>query len=139
MAKISLRLKKSVLRSSLGNLQNPGDFRVMKALHFVQQENVALVLRQGGQRAFQRHSERRMRAGIAALPDGRFEGHDVLEAIGGDLEVRATVSTVADSRAVVRFGRMTRHSVTTQPAPRLLDASVSVLRSRDRRPASIDR
>ena len=51
----------------------------------------------------------------------------------------ATVSTVADSRAVVRFGRMTRHSVTTQPAPSELDASVSVFRSRARRPASTAR
>src|SRR5215469_7143614 len=51
----------------------------------------------------------------------------------------ATVSTVADSRAVVRFGRMTRHSVVAQPAPSELEASVSVFRSRARRPASIDR
>jgi len=28
------------------------------------------------------YSQRRMRAGIAALPDGRFAAHDVLEAIG---------------------------------------------------------
>ena len=51
----------------------------------------------------------------------------------------ATVSTVADSSAVVRLGSTTRHSVDGQPAPSEFDASTSVLRSNARRPASIDR
>ena len=38
-----------------------------------------------------------MRAGIAALPDGRFEARDVLEAIGGDLAIHATVTVVGDA------------------------------------------
>jgi hypothetical protein len=51
----------------------------------------------------------------------------------------ATVSTIADSRAVVRFGRMTRHSVVIQPDPSELAASVIVFRSSARSPASIAR
>src|ERR1022692_2075774 len=51
----------------------------------------------------------------------------------------ATVSTVADSNAVRRFGRITRQSVTGQPPPSEFDASTSVLRSSDRSPASSDR
>jgi len=51
----------------------------------------------------------------------------------------ATVSTVADNTAVRRFGRMTRHSVTGQPAPSELDASTMVFRSSARSPASSER
>src|SRR5215475_771294 len=51
----------------------------------------------------------------------------------------ATVSTVADSTAVRRFGSITRHNVVGQPAPSEFDASTSVLRSSERSPASSDR
>ena len=49
---------------------------------------------------------------------------------------RATVSTTADSTAVRRFGRTTRHNVLPQPAPSELDASTIVFRSSARSPAS---
>ena len=52
---------------------------------------------------------------------------------------RATVSTVADSSAVLRFGSITRHSVVIQPAPSELDASTIVFRSSARSPASMAR
>ena len=42
------------------------------------------------------YAERRVRAAIAALPDGRFEASDVLEAEEGDLEVRAAVTIDGD-------------------------------------------
>jgi hypothetical protein len=51
----------------------------------------------------------------------------------------ATVSTVADSRAVRRLGRITRHSVVSHPAPSELDASTRVLMSSARSPASSER
>ena len=51
----------------------------------------------------------------------------------------ATISTVDESSEVPRFGRITRHMVVGQLAPRLLDASVSVFRSMERSPASIAR
>jgi hypothetical protein len=51
----------------------------------------------------------------------------------------ATVSTTADSSAVLRLGSTTRHSVATQPAPSELDASTIVFRSSARRPASMAR
>jgi len=50
-----------------------------------------------------------MRAGIAALPDGRFEAHDVLEAIGGDLEVHATVTVAGDSVEIDFTGTSAQH------------------------------
>jgi len=49
---------------------------------------------------------------------------------------RATQSTVADNRAVLRLGRSTRHSVLSQPAPSEFDASTIVFRSGARSPAS---
>src|SRR5580698_2383446 len=52
---------------------------------------------------------------------------------------RAMVSTDADRIAVRRFGITTRHSVVGQPAPSELEASTSVLTSKERRPASRDR
>jgi N-methylhydantoinase B len=42
------------------------------------------------------YAERRVRAAIAALPDGRFEASDVLEAEEGDLELRAAVTIDGD-------------------------------------------
>ncbi len=38
------------------------------------------------------YSERRVRAGIAALPDGRYEARDVLETADGELEVRVAAT-----------------------------------------------
>jgi N-methylhydantoinase B len=48
------------------------------------------------------YAERRTRACLAALPDGPREARDVLEAIGGDLELRLT-ATVEDDRLVLDF------------------------------------
>ena len=42
------------------------------------------------------YAERRVRAAIAALPDGRFEASDVLEAEDGDLELRAAATIAGD-------------------------------------------
>jgi N-methylhydantoinase B len=43
------------------------------------------------------YAERRVRAGIAALPDGRYEASDLLEAVDGDLEIRAAVTIAGDT------------------------------------------
>ena len=43
------------------------------------------------------YSERVVRAAIARLPDGRFEGADVLETPDGLLEIRAAVTIAGDS------------------------------------------
>jgi N-methylhydantoinase B len=42
------------------------------------------------------YAERRVRAAIAALPDGRYEGRDFLEAEAGELELHATVTIDGD-------------------------------------------
>jgi N-methylhydantoinase B len=48
-----------------------------------------------------------VRAGIADLPDGRFEAQDVLEAEEGDLTVRAVV-TIRGERVEIDFGGTAR-------------------------------
>jgi N-methylhydantoinase B len=48
------------------------------------------------------YAERRTRACLAALPDGPREARDVLEAIGGDLELRL-VATVDGDRLILDF------------------------------------
>jgi N-methylhydantoinase B len=48
------------------------------------------------------YAERRTRACLAALPDGPREARDVLEAIGGDLELRLT-ATVDGDRLILDF------------------------------------
>jgi N-methylhydantoinase B len=55
------------------------------------------------------YSERRMRAGIAALPDGRYEATDVLEAQEGDLELRVAVTVAGDAIEIDFAGTAPQH------------------------------
>src|SRR5262249_53527640 len=55
------------------------------------------------------YSERRMRAGIAALPDGRYEAADVLEAADRDLEVRAGVTIAGETVDIDFDGTAPQH------------------------------
>ena len=55
------------------------------------------------------YAERRVRAAIAALPDGRFEAGDVLEAEEGDLEVRVAVTIDGDELEIDFAGTAPQH------------------------------
>ena len=68
------------------------------------------------------YSERVVRAAITRLPDGRFEGQDVLEAPEGDLAIRAAV-TIAGDEIVCDF------SGTAPQHPGNLNCPISVTRS----------
>src|SRR6478736_86572 len=65
-----------------------------------------LVLRRGRVRVeramdeLHAYSERRVRAGIAALPDGRYTAVDVVEAVDGDLAIRVAVVVSGDGLAI---------------------------------------
>jgi N-methylhydantoinase B len=50
-----------------------------------------------------------VRAGIAAVPDGRFEAIDVLEAAAGELELRAAVTVDGDELEVDFTGTAPQH------------------------------
>jgi N-methylhydantoinase B len=55
------------------------------------------------------YAERRVRAAIAALPEGRFEATDVLELDESDLEIRAAVTIAGDEVEIDFTGTALQH------------------------------
>ena len=55
------------------------------------------------------YAERRVRAALAALPDGRYEAEDVIEAVDGDLPIRAAVTIAGDEVAIDFTGTAPQH------------------------------
>src|SRR5437763_3459292 len=55
------------------------------------------------------YAERRIRAAIAGLPDGRFEAGDVLEVEEGDLELRAALTIAGDQLDLDFAGTTPQH------------------------------
>ena len=107
------RLDDDVLEELLARMRNPeerrGDLRAQLAAHHLAARRVAELAHRHGRERLRAavgelltYSERRVRAGIAALPDGRFEASDVLEAPEGELELRAAV-TVAGEEVEIDF------------------------------------
>jgi N-methylhydantoinase B len=104
-------LTEETLESLVARMRNPaerrGDFRAQLAANRLARERVAdLCARHGTERIREAmdellaYSERVVRAGIARLPDGRFEASDVLEAVEGELELRAAVTITGDELEV---------------------------------------
>ena len=101
-------------------MRNPeerrGDLRAQLAAHRLAEQRVdELCARRGRDRVVAAmdelydYSERVVRAGIAALPDGRYEAHDVLEPIGGDLEIHAAVTIAGDALELDFAGTVPQH------------------------------
>jgi N-methylhydantoinase B len=97
------RLDDDVLAELVARMRNPderlGDLRAQLAAHRLAERRLAeLCARRGRERVsasmdeLYAYSERRVRAALAALPDGRYEAADVLEAREGELEIRAAVT-----------------------------------------------
>src|SRR5256714_10186237 len=55
------------------------------------------------------YSERSVRAGLAALPDGRVEAVDVLETATGELEIHAAVTIAGDEVEIDFAGTSPKH------------------------------
>ena len=102
-----VRLDPGVLTVMLANMRNPderrGDLRAQTASHHLAEQRVQeLVARRGRETVLAAmdeliaYSERRVRAGIAALPDGRYEAEDVLEPVSGTLVIRVAVTIRGD-------------------------------------------
>jgi N-methylhydantoinase B len=113
-------LTDSTLESLVERMRNPeerrGDFRAQLAANRLAAERLAdLCSRHGADRIrsamdeLLAYSERVVRAGIARLPDGRFEASDVLEAVEGELEVRAAVTVAGDEFEVDFAGTAAQH------------------------------
>jgi N-methylhydantoinase B len=113
-------LTEETLESLVAQMRNPkerrGDFRAQLAAHRLATERVAdLCARHGADRIrsamdeLLAYSERVVRAGIARLPDGRYDASDVLEATEGELEIRAAVTVAGDQLAVDFAGTAPQH------------------------------
>jgi N-methylhydantoinase B len=114
------RLDDDVLESLIAQMRNPeerrGDFRAQLAAHRLAERRVGeLCERRGRDRIvaamdeLYAYSERVVRAALSRLPDGRFEGTDVLEALEGDLVLRAAVTIAGDEIAFDFEGTAPQH------------------------------
>jgi N-methylhydantoinase B len=101
------RLDDELLDRYVERMRNPeerrGDFRAQLAAHRLAAARIdELCARRGRGRVAEAmeelfaYSERVVRAAISELPDGRFEAEDVLEAVEGELIVRAAVTVAGD-------------------------------------------
>jgi N-methylhydantoinase B len=102
------RLDDATLEALVAQMRNPderrGDLRAQVAAQLVAERRIAeLCARRGPEPVvaamdeLHAYSERRMRSGIAALPDGRYEATDVLEALDRELEIRVAVTIDGES------------------------------------------
>ena len=115
------RLDDATLDRLVSRMRNPderrGDLRAQLAAHRLAAARVdELCARRGAARVeaamdeLYAYSERRVRAAIAHLPDGRFEAADRLEpAGGGELEVRAAVTVEGDEIEIDFAGTAPQH------------------------------
>jgi N-methylhydantoinase B len=101
------RLDDAFVAGFVARTRNPderrGDLRAQLAAHHLAQRRVAeLCARRGRERVgaamneLLAHSERIVRAGLARLPDGRYEAADVLEAADRDLKLRVALSVAGE-------------------------------------------
>jgi N-methylhydantoinase B len=114
------RLDDALLESLVAQMRNPaerlGDLRAQLAAHRLAERRVAeLCARRGRDRVaaamdeLLAYSERRVRAGIAALPDGRYEAEDALETPAGELVLRAAVTVRGDGLEIDFAGTAPQH------------------------------
>ena len=98
-----VRLTDEVVTIVLANMRNPderrGDLRAQLAAQRLAERRIAELCERRGRDTvaaamdeLHAYSERRVRAAVAALPDGRYEAADVLEAVEEELVVRAAVT-----------------------------------------------
>jgi N-methylhydantoinase B len=113
-------LDETTLAALIAQMRNPderrGDLRAQIAAHHVAERRIAELCARRGRDAviaamdeLYDYSERRMRAGIASLPDGRYEAEDVLEPVEGELYLRAAVTIAGDSIDVDFAGTSPQH------------------------------
>jgi N-methylhydantoinase B len=114
------RLDDDFLARFLARVRNPeerrGDLRAQLAAHALAARRMdELCARWGRDRVAAAmdelfaYSERRVRAGIERLPDGRFEAVDVVEAREGELEIRAAVTIAGDEVRIDFAGTAPQH------------------------------
>ena len=115
-----VRLTEDVLALLLANTRDPdergGDLRAQLAAHGLAERRVAELAERHGTPTvvaamdeLYAYSERLVRAALGAIPDGRYEADDVLEAREGLLPVRATVTVSGDTVEIDFAGTAPQH------------------------------
>jgi N-methylhydantoinase B len=115
------RLDDETLEGLVARMRNAeerrGDLLAQLAAHHLAARRVAeLCDRRGRERVvaamdeLYAYSERRVRATIAALPDGGYEATDALEAQEGDLELRAAVTIAGEEIEIDFAGTAPQHA-----------------------------
>jgi len=115
------RLDDDTLDDLVARMRNPeerrGDLRAQLAAHHLASRRIAeLCASRGRDRVsaamdeLYAYSERRVRAAVAALPDGRYEATDVLEAQEGDLALRAAVTIAGEEIEIEFAGSAPQHT-----------------------------
>ena len=114
------RLDADAVERLLAQMRNPeerrGDLRAQLAAQTLGRRRIEeLCARHGADTVraamdeLYAYSERVVRAGIAALPDGRFEAEDVLEPTSGELTIRAAVTVAGDEIEIDFAGTSPQH------------------------------
>jgi len=114
------RLDEDVLERLVVQMRNAderrGDLRAQLAAHRLAERRIGeLCARRGADRVraamaeLLGYAERRVRAGIEALPDGRYEAEDELETRDGPLVLRATVTIRGDEIEIDFDGTAPQH------------------------------
>jgi N-methylhydantoinase B len=105
-----------IATSSRSPDERRGDLRAQLAAHRLAEARTdELLARRGRARVeaatdeLYAYAERRVRAALAALPDGRYEAEDVIEAVDGDLPIRAAVTIAGDEVAIDFTGTAPQH------------------------------
>ena len=114
------RLDDRSLDALVGQMRNPderrGDLRAQLAAQRLGAQRVSELCRRRGRDEVAAamdeliaYSERRVRAGIAALPNGRYEAADVLETADGELELRVAATVAGDELELDFAGTAPEH------------------------------
>jgi N-methylhydantoinase B len=114
------RLDEATLEALVAQMRNPderrGDLRAQLAAQRLGARRIAeLCARRGRDEVtaamdeLVAYSERRVRAGIAALPDGRYEAAELLETADGELELRVAVTVEGDELDLDFAGTAAQH------------------------------
>jgi N-methylhydantoinase B len=115
-----VRLTDEVAELFVANARNPterrGDLRAQIAAHRLAERRIDELCTRRGSKAVTNamdelyaYSERLVRAAIERLPDGRFEAEDVVEAVEGELTIRASVEVAGDEIRVDFAGSAPQH------------------------------
>ena len=114
------RLDEATLAALVAQMRNPderrGDLRAQLAAQRLGARRIGELCARRGRDEVRAamdelvaYSERRVRAGIAALPDGRYEASELLETADGELELRVAVTVEGDELELDFAGTAPQH------------------------------